>query len=282
MKDEALDKALDALEDLQRQYSIYPNSFWDWSKGRKAIATIQQALAAPTVQEPCAWCVDSENSADWAIAKTKEGVNFNAKLMDAECIKTAPFALYTTPPAAQPAVQEPVAWIDLLKKAEEVVRSKPLWKKYIDGTPLANDIAVWMAKFAQENTAAQPAPVQPDYKQLYEQVCEQYDVLAKELEATKQALAAPTVQELGARVDAVVAKIKSGISEKPTALNSYGLKIWGTVRDDLLALASPPAAQRLKSWVGLTDEDYVNIGMSPSLISWQYKAIEAKLKEKNT
>jgi hypothetical protein len=33
-----------------------------------------------------------------------------------------------------------------------------------------------------------------DYKQLYEQVCEQYDVLAKELEAIKQALAAP-VQE---------------------------------------------------------------------------------------
>jgi hypothetical protein len=33
-----------------------------------------------------------------------------------------------------------------------------------------------------------------DYKQLYEQVCEQYDVLAKEFDAIKQALAAP-VQE---------------------------------------------------------------------------------------
>jgi hypothetical protein len=32
--------------------------------------------------------------------------------------------------------------------------------------------------------------VQPDYKQLYEQVCEQYDVLAKEFEAIEQALAA--------------------------------------------------------------------------------------------
>jgi len=60
-------------------------------------------------------------------------------------------------------VQEPVAWVDLLKQAEEVVRSKSLWKKYIDGTPLANDIAVWMASFAQEHTTlpAQPAPVQP-------------------------------------------------------------------------------------------------------------------------
>jgi hypothetical protein len=48
-KDEALamDLALEALEDLQRQYSIYPNSFWDWSKGRKAITAIKQALAAP-------------------------------------------------------------------------------------------------------------------------------------------------------------------------------------------------------------------------------------------
>jgi len=54
----------------------------------------------------------------------------------------------------------PVAWTDLLKQAEEVVRSKPLWKKYIDGTPLANDIAVWMVNFAQEHTTppAQPAP----------------------------------------------------------------------------------------------------------------------------
>jgi hypothetical protein len=44
--------------------------------------------------------------------------------------------------------------------------------------------------------------------------------------------------------------------------------------------AKAPAEQR--QWVGLTDEDYVNMGISPSLISWQYKAIEAKLKEKNT
>ena len=48
--------------------------------------------------------------------------------------------------------QEPVAWVDLLKEADEIVRSKPLWKKFIDGTPLANDIAVWMANFAHEHT----------------------------------------------------------------------------------------------------------------------------------
>jgi len=58
--------------------------------------------------------------------------------------------LYDEPPAAP--VQESVAWVDLLKQADEIVRSKPLWKKFIDGTPLANDIAVWMASFAQEHT----------------------------------------------------------------------------------------------------------------------------------
>lgn len=73
-----------------------------------------------------------------------------------------------------PTVQETVAWVDLLKQAEEVVRSKPLWKKYIDGTPLANDIAVWMASFAQEHTTlpAQPAPVQePSGFFRHEDVC---------------------------------------------------------------------------------------------------------------
>jgi len=72
-------------------------------------------------------------------------------------------------------VQEPVVWFDLLKQAEEVVRSKPLWKKYIDGTPLANDIAVWMASFAQEHItppAAQPVPVQePSGFFRHEDVC---------------------------------------------------------------------------------------------------------------
>jgi hypothetical protein len=43
---EKLAQVQEALEDLQRQYSIYPNSFWDWSKGREAITFCKQALAA--------------------------------------------------------------------------------------------------------------------------------------------------------------------------------------------------------------------------------------------
>jgi hypothetical protein len=100
----------------------------------------------------------------------------------------------TTPPAAQQehepenepyvslaSVQEPVAWVDLLKQAEEVVRSKSLWKKYIDGTPLANDIAVWMASFAQEH--ATPPAAQRQWVGLTEQ--EQADCFANTEDATE-------------------------------------------------------------------------------------------------
>jgi hypothetical protein len=69
-----------------------------------------------------------------------------------ECETVAHCSNHGCIPKVPAPVQEPVAWVDLLKQAEEVVRSKSLWKKYIDGTPLANDIAVWMASFAQEHT----------------------------------------------------------------------------------------------------------------------------------
>jgi hypothetical protein len=48
--------------------------------------------------------------------------------------------------------QEPVAWVDLQKEAQQIVESKILWKRFIDGTPLANDIACWMANFALQHT----------------------------------------------------------------------------------------------------------------------------------
>jgi hypothetical protein len=48
--------------------------------------------------------------------------------------------------------QEPVAWIDLQKEAQQIVESKVLWKRFIDGTPLVNDISCWMADFALQHT----------------------------------------------------------------------------------------------------------------------------------
>jgi hypothetical protein len=52
----------------------------------------------------------------------------------------------------------PVAFdmVAAMKSAQEIVEGKALWKWHINGTPLANDIAVWMACFAREYAAPQP------------------------------------------------------------------------------------------------------------------------------
>ena len=34
----AAPEMLEALKDLQRQYAVHPDAFWDWSKARAAIA----------------------------------------------------------------------------------------------------------------------------------------------------------------------------------------------------------------------------------------------------
>jgi hypothetical protein len=63
-----------------------------------------------------------------------------------------------------PKESEPVAWADIQKEAQQIVDSKFLWKKFIVGTPLSNDIACWMADFAQQyTTPPQPEPFAPDW-----------------------------------------------------------------------------------------------------------------------
>lgn len=41
------------------------------------------------------------------------------------------------------------AWQDVLGEAEQLVRGKPIFTKYIKGTILENDVPVWIADFAQ-------------------------------------------------------------------------------------------------------------------------------------
>lgn len=65
---------------------------------------------------------------------------------------------------------EPVAWVDLLKDADKIVRGKVLWKRFIDGTPLANDIAVWMADFAQQHTSPPPRQPETDVQKLQDEL----------------------------------------------------------------------------------------------------------------
>lgn len=49
--------------------------------------------------------------------------------------------------------QEPVVWVSLIQEAQAIVEGKYLFKRFIDGTPLSNDIAVWMTKFALKYAA---------------------------------------------------------------------------------------------------------------------------------
>lgn len=44
--------------------------------------------------------------------------------------------------------REIVTFPDALKTAQAIVESYPLYRRFIDGTPLQNDIAVWMVEFA--------------------------------------------------------------------------------------------------------------------------------------
>lgn len=57
-------------------------------------------------------------------------------------------------------------FVGALKEAKATVSTSPLFKKFIDGTPLQNDIAVWMTEFAGkyararlDKAAVEPVPV---------------------------------------------------------------------------------------------------------------------------
>lgn len=50
----------------------------------------------------------------------------------------------------EPTIKQSLTVDALIREADAIVRSKPTWERFIDGTPLSNDIAVWMAVFAQD------------------------------------------------------------------------------------------------------------------------------------
>lgn len=47
-------------------------------------------------------------------------------------------------------MKAPDNYVVLLRRAREQVEASPLYRRFISGTPLENDIAVWMATFAAE------------------------------------------------------------------------------------------------------------------------------------
>lgn len=48
--------------------------------------------------------------------------------------------------------------VDLLASAREVVQASPLFKRFIEGTPLSNDIACWMVEFVINDRANRDMP----------------------------------------------------------------------------------------------------------------------------
>ena len=48
----------------------------------------------------------------------------------------------------EPSVQPSYLTVELLNRAKAIVNNSVLYRRFIDGTPLENDIAVWMADFA--------------------------------------------------------------------------------------------------------------------------------------
>ena len=211
-------------------------------------------------------------------------------------------------------MQQPVAWTDLLKQAEEVVRSKSLWKKYIDGTPLANDIAVWMVNFAQEHTtppAAQPAVQDGRDWSLLEATQESLREHMAEIKRLKAAQPAPVMTDEkgrplsfwgGKRVEPIAQP--APMQEPVVCMRCATPKkcaIWGCSPNTWPSEnTTPPAPQPApvktyhdgkpwpvapKPWVGLTDEDieqgwkasWVDKQAFESAVWWA----EKKLKEKN-
>ncbi len=56
-------------------------------------------------------------------------------------------------------------YVQLLNEADGIVKSKCLYKRFIESTPLENDIAVWMADFAFERLESDLATSEQDSRQ---------------------------------------------------------------------------------------------------------------------
>ena len=86
-------------------------------------------------------CGEAIKALEAELAKPEHGFDRTASHMAGEYVDTAGTE------------QEPVAWVSLIQEAQAIVEGKYLFKRFIDGTPLSNDIAVWMTKFALKYAA---------------------------------------------------------------------------------------------------------------------------------
>jgi hypothetical protein len=255
-KDEALDKALEALELNNSEWKSLADSgdagFWlaeeqeHYKQTEAAITAIKQARSAP-MQEPVA-CHICGGSGFIEFDALPEREKNNGKW--GRCLNCQP---YTTPPAAP--VQEPV-WIqpDHLQKAQKapfLCRVEP--HKRDDFVPLYTTPPAAQPT-TEESSAVKPAaPVQPSIKQGWD-----VDTL----------LDKPAAQPANKNDGGAVMPCGSVVT------NVY----------DAYDVGKKAAAQR--QWVGLdfseVDELAREMIKGDKSVNWLAFSIDAKLKEKNT
>lgn len=71
-------------------------------------------------------------------------------------------------------------YVRLLNEADDIVKSKHLYKRFIESTPLENDIAVWMADFASAQLESDLDTAEQDSRQKQARI-ERLEKAVKEL-----------------------------------------------------------------------------------------------------
>ncbi len=175
---EAMKQALEALEHSQRFVEASANAKMlnGWGEqletAEEAITSLRQAIAEAEKQEPrCAVIVEVFGK-DWRLDYMSLPVGKH-KLYTQEYV-------YTAPPA-QPAKQEPVlkpCWYE----SKEKTMCRKCGQVHAEATP----------------PAAQPAPAhEPDYKNLFERMCQQHDMVVDKLKAAQRTWVGLTDEEIG-------------------------------------------------------------------------------------
>jgi len=175
--------------------------------------------------------------------------------------------------------QEPVAWATLNQAAQSIVKEKYLFKRFIDGTPLENDIACWMADFALDYTAPPRTSIE-------------HAVIAGVL--------FDFMGWLTSRQERLVLSASDEASPAVKVIQEFanmrGLKLEDAQVERWQAIFTTPHSAKgstdsaetfgKREWVGLTDYEVLDCvhGQFDQRNYWVKigKAIEAKLKEKNT
>jgi hypothetical protein len=124
-KDEALDLALEALDNLL----YWDNGKSDYDQAREAITAIKQALAAPTVQEPVAYRA-------WV-----DGWQYTEIPGDGEAL------CLCTPPAAQR------TWVELSGEDKKIIRDNVGYDQFMTAGEYAHLVQeATEAKLKEKNT----------------------------------------------------------------------------------------------------------------------------------